>query len=609
LHQRVKNSFYKELFSIADQLKSYDSILSDPLKSQAFAYYDSIYSNNQKKKPDSLIDLRSDRDWLRTKNGTLSFRDLFFYPSKYKILDGVSWTDDSGRNLAKWSFLDTPYTYLNLEKRQYFKDIKDENYDTLRRKGGEPDTLAIQPTLSWANGVYTVNIAMPSRQKFKRNGKKEDTAIMISLSSSMYSVCYPVVPKGFNFCIVNDKGDILFHSQTNRSLHENLFDESDNNAEIKSAILHKDSILISGITLYDHQVKMLITPVQGLKYYLVTYYNIREQNLFVFHIAAFTMFAIAMLLIALLLFLLSYFLSGQKFSSAFISVRESDWMAPSPFKNHYYRTLIYFQLSLLLILSLLFILILFFFPGQLYWYILQCTILLPFFATTGYYIIRRKSELSAATEENKPDKTDEPAKNKFKITEFIKTNSKILFWYFSFLFLFFIFNITQYDIAIKTQSNVVFDIGIAVLAAGIPFLAAYACSRRSPIRTLIPEPAYLFNYNRAVFLVIILISVLPTFGFFYYGFKKEELLRVRSRQVYLAEGIKQKAENVHADIKRRKLNVAPFIFEQEDEIYFHNLVFAADSGIYISRGNLKDTVFAAEKDSSKNQPTRIYINW
>ena len=73
---------------------------------------------------------------------------------------------------------------------------------------------------------------------------------MITLSSSMYSVCNPVMPRGYNFCIVNDTGAILFHSQTSRSLHENLFDETGANLDVRNAIIHKDSVLITGVMIY-----------------------------------------------------------------------------------------------------------------------------------------------------------------------------------------------------------------------------------------------------------------------------------------------------------------------------------------------------------------------
>ena len=104
------------------------------------------------------------------------------------------------------------------------------------------------------------------------------------------------------------KAKFLFHSQTERSLHENLFDESDTNLELINAIQKKDNTLISDAQLFDKTVKMLVSPVQGMpSFHLVSYLNKREQNLFVFHIAAFTLLCTTLALFGLLFLVMLYY--------------------------------------------------------------------------------------------------------------------------------------------------------------------------------------------------------------------------------------------------------------------------------------------------------------
>lgn len=569
LHKKVKNSFYNEISSGIKQLRLYDSIVNHPCSSKVYKSYNRACCDQ------ALFDLRDKKNTRRRsyrKNTVIDFKDSFFYPTIYKIFDWVSWTNSKGKNIAKWGFLDTSFHYLDLSERKYFQDIRDGNMDTLPAgPGRDTGRFAMQPTMSWANGAYTINLAIPSQTVFQNKNGRKDSAIMISLSSSMYSVCDPVVPKGFNFCIVNDKGDVLFHSQTSRSLHENFFEECNNNPDVIKAISHKDSVRLTGVTLYDHEVKMKITPIEGMHYYFIIYYTLREQNYFVFHISAFALFATIMLQLMLLLFLLSYSLSSNKLSSSFFRIHESDWMAPSPLKNSYYRTLFLFQLLLLSAISALLIFISIIYPERLCRFILQCSILLPFISTTGYYIIRRNLELSVPT------------------TKKLTDGKKIWYWYYFFLLIFFICNFTQYQN--KIGLNIGFDLGLMILATAIPYLARFVCRRRPPVRDISPDPSYLSNYNRIIFCAILLISVLPTLGFFYYGFKKEEILRYRSRQIYLAEGIERKTAAVSKDIKRRKTDINTTIFGADDATYTRNRLYRPDFGVYPAVSKVTDTVF------------------
>ena len=53
----------------------------------------------------------------------------------------------------------------------------------------------------------------------------------------MRSVIDPVLPPGFEFAIVDQDGEVQFHSDTQRNVHENLLLETDRNARLQSLIL------------------------------------------------------------------------------------------------------------------------------------------------------------------------------------------------------------------------------------------------------------------------------------------------------------------------------------------------------------------------------------
>jgi hypothetical protein len=61
-----------------------------------------------------------------------------------------------------------------------------------------------------------------------------------TLSIPMSSVIDPVLPPGFEFAVVNREGQVQFHSDSQRNLHENLLLETDGNARLQS-LLHARS--------------------------------------------------------------------------------------------------------------------------------------------------------------------------------------------------------------------------------------------------------------------------------------------------------------------------------------------------------------------------------
>lgn len=148
----------------------------------------------------------------------------------------------------------------------------------------------------------------------------------------MYSVHQPVMPKGLNFCIINGKGDILYHSESHRSLQENLLDETADNQSLYHAIDHRDSVQLN-VRLYEKDVKLLITPMKGLPYALVTYYDKRYQHLFTRHIIAFTFLCQSIVLTLLSLFILFFYFSNKRFSKLLFSPINCNGLNPIPEKK------------------------------------------------------------------------------------------------------------------------------------------------------------------------------------------------------------------------------------------------------------------------------------
>jgi hypothetical protein len=57
-----------------------------------------------------------------------------------------------------------------------------------------------------------------------------------ALTIRMTSLIDPVVPLGFEFAVITEGGDVVFHSDPQRNTHENLFEETDRNRRLRAAV-------------------------------------------------------------------------------------------------------------------------------------------------------------------------------------------------------------------------------------------------------------------------------------------------------------------------------------------------------------------------------------
>ncbi|MDI3321671.1 cache domain-containing protein [Pinibacter soli] len=526
LHAQIKRNFSRELDSMVAQLKEYDQNIDG----NNFGLMDTAI------KPPS---------------------DAFFYPRTYKLFDNVSWVEKSGTQIGKWSFLkNNAISFLNVSGRDYFKAIRFGKGFVMKK-----DSIFIQPTLSWSSGDYSVSVAIPSHKEFDVGNEKK-RAILVTLGSIIYSTYNPVLPRPYSFAIIDKDGDVLFHSQSARALHENLFDECDNNPEVLNAVQHNDSVLVSSVNMYDNDVKMLITPIKGLPFYLAGFYNKREQNYFVYHISAFSFVCISVVLISLLFFLYLYYLVGRKVSPLLFSPGESDWMKPAIRKELYYKKLVVFFVMLIALIIIVSIVIFEF--CNAHWLILDMAVLSCFLAVTGYYIMKKGVPTNRRAEQ-------------ISYRKLLYPHRKILLFFALILFL------ISLIIVFYTES--LWWLTIPWIFSIIVLGAVFKIGSMPHFRFM--ERDYLQHYVWAIFLSIILISVLPTFIFFKYALEHEKYLQVKSRQIYLAERIVQRSSFIDSAFSLTKISK---YHQPEDSTFINNVKYKMGYGIYSAFSNVLDTV-------------------
>jgi hypothetical protein len=586
LEASVTHRFREEIQSAIRQLECYDSLFDSSAYARRYGQFDSIarYGGSDRVKPKmdgtsvqvNTVDTSSDNKASTQKpplpaSGLADATDLkhlIFYPDIYKNLDDIFWVDSLGNQIMKWFLLKKKFAYLQISDREFFKAFSNRQawpYPIGSERSDTRRSFFLQPTVSYATNEYSVNIALNSNRDFSTKKYKDRKAILVAMAARMYSVCNPVLPKGFNFCIFDVNGNILYHSETVRSLQENLFDETNGNFDLRSAVTRRESVLIPSLYLYDHDVKMQVSPMDGMPYFFAGFFNKREQNLFVFHISAFTFLCVSITLISLLVFLLLNYLIHFRSTELNFRIHESAWMRPSFDKRAFYRQVMSFELILTVMVLLLLLV-----SAHKLDFSLQAALLLPLFVATGYYIVKTEFQHQLAKQGGKPVKKG----------NFIIRNSPVVLTYLFFMaFAFFIFY--QFMYTQESKPSLWHILFMLFLGAAVPLLAFAGTKLENIWRSMGDD--YMHLYTMAILFSIGLISILPTISILNYATVEEKRAQIKGRQFHLAQQIESRRNMLNADLMNARL-ILPGLDPASARSYMQQRKLSDTFGIYLPEG-------------------------
>ena len=132
----------------------------------------------------------------------------------YNHFINVFWLDSTGQEINNWSrnSINPPPPGL-FSGREYFKKIKSN--ELFISPSNSQQKYFLEPIYSWTDREFKVALSIPSR----KNGE------VAVITFRPQSVMNPVMIAGYTFAVVNNNGLVLFHSDTDKNLNENLQDE------------------------------------------------------------------------------------------------------------------------------------------------------------------------------------------------------------------------------------------------------------------------------------------------------------------------------------------------------------------------------------------------
>jgi hypothetical protein len=176
--------------------------------------------------------------------------------------DFVFWTNSDGCQVAKWSTKRFNTERVDQKTEEHFRNVVAKR---LWQIEGKPFTL--QTRLSQTTSQLIVVLAIPSRHaglKVAGCGKKEPSPIVsAAIVASLRSVSAPLVPPGAGFAVFEPEGRVLFHSSSERNLHENLFTEIDAPDRLRAGVIMRVGQSLSA-NYRGLQYRFQIQPVTQL---------------------------------------------------------------------------------------------------------------------------------------------------------------------------------------------------------------------------------------------------------------------------------------------------------------------------------------------------------
>jgi hypothetical protein len=425
----------------------------------------------------------------------------------YYNFDKVSWIDSSGMQFMKGQTDGQKLVFTDVSARSYFHDWQVNNVNRL--DGKDSLLFTFEPVYNWVDGSF--RIIMTKRSIVPH-------AYIISLSTIMYSFSQTILPPGYGYCMIDRDGEVLVHSDSSHNLNENFFDEVEDNRELKGSVKARQELYIPGTKFYGKKNALLFEPVNGLPYYLISFYdngNVMPVNMRILIFAL--LFCMICFLISLVLWLSSFWRRFTSKPLLFSAIDYLNWIIPRKKDIRVY----YFGFLFLLVYISALVIIAFLtnkYAPQSNHFILILLLQTPVNVTGGLMVIAGSLK---GTRNRKP---------KYILLAMAIMWLICVIWYQDFKF------------AVLVQF-IVFELIVLLFLVIACFKTEWLLSLRVP-----GEESYMIRYTLLVEAMVVAISVLPAGLFTWYSHNQEILQAVKKDQLSLAVSLDNRGDGIYSQL-------------------------------------------------------------
>gem|GEM_PF-1969666 len=219
---------YRRLEAVADvQLKEFSALLERSFETETVDARNALELVMQiKRKPEGGT------------FGDLKFNDadenLKAIQQKYPFFSSVSFIGSNGMQLLKFS-KDGSAPAVSVADRNYFRDVQSGRMLLTRER--EPKPFVIESLVSKTTGKPEVVLSIPADADYP----------VVALTLEKSALLRPILPAAFKFAVVDDAGNVLFHSNPQLNNRENFFEETEGDRQLRAAVAARHDLVVDNV--------------------------------------------------------------------------------------------------------------------------------------------------------------------------------------------------------------------------------------------------------------------------------------------------------------------------------------------------------------------------
>lgn len=265
---------------------------------------------------------------------SIPFNEILFMDEKGKAIKAVTRTAFS--NLIQ----------LDLSNRNYFQKLEDDEQSWVFKPDGKKfKSFFIESIKSYNTGFKETAISFSLNEPMKT---LTGVAPYMAITSHLPAMYDQVLPPDLAFVIIDKKGEVMYHSNQSKILHENFLVESGNHPRLTGGIRYR-TIEQARISYNEQQWLAQIVPLEGVPLYHITLIDLHYLDARNTRVYLFTFYFILITFICIVLGMQIIQRLGTK--KGFMEAKNwsFEWLIYNKRNKEIYRLLFVVQLLLLLI--------------------------------------------------------------------------------------------------------------------------------------------------------------------------------------------------------------------------------------------------------------------
>lgn len=212
------------------------------------------------------------------------------YPDVYQYpwFSSFAWIDSNGRHVFRGAMKGGAPPLLNVSGRAYFQNVIDHPFEwhTADQKNPVTRKVYFESVRTMTTGRPETVIAVPvdRLEVVKRLHPEYPAPLARALAPyipPVFSVTFRFIefsasasPPAMSFAIIDDAGNVLYHSDQRRIGLENVYAETDNARRLRAAVLARHDEFVD-TAYWGEDQRILVTPLRDMPWTLLTFRNKR----------------------------------------------------------------------------------------------------------------------------------------------------------------------------------------------------------------------------------------------------------------------------------------------------------------------------------------------